>query len=124
MNASKVARGLRDRIGRFSGDVSEGLGVVAQRFVAEMIYGIQASESVLLTEVGRTLAEPIALKKTQERLSRNLQRPELEEVVQDNVTRMAARQVADGLRSLFARHPGAPRTRIRAPENTQLPLFT
>lgn len=95
MNASKVARGLRDRIGRFSGDVSEGLGVVAQRFVAEMIYGIQASESVLLTEVGRTLAEPIALKKTQERLSRNLQRPELEEVVQDNVTRMAARQVGE-----------------------------
>ncbi len=165
MNASKVARGLRDRIGRFSGDVSEGLGVVAQRFVAEMIYGIQASESVLLTEVGRTLAEPIALKKTQERLSRNLQRPELKEVVQDNVTRMlplvlavmyfaacvldhdarlrlmaqyverAAKRLfgipdfkyyalADGLRSLFARHPGAPRTRIRAPENTQLPLFT
>lgn len=63
MNASKVARGLRDRIGRFSGDVSEGLGVVAQRFVAEMIYGIQASESVLLTEAAVPLRSLSRLRK-------------------------------------------------------------
>jgi len=69
------------------------LGVVAQRFVAEMIYGIQASGSVLLTEVARTLQESIAVRKTHMRLSRNLQRPELEGVVQDNVLRLAAPQV-------------------------------
>jgi hypothetical protein len=95
MNATKIAHRLRDRIGRFSGDVSAGLGVVAQRFVAEMLYGIQASESVMLTEIGRTLEEPIALKKTHGRLSRNLQRPELERVVQNNVTRMASRHVTE-----------------------------
>jgi hypothetical protein len=32
--------------------------------------------------------------------------------------------LADGLSSLFARHPGSPSTRIRAPIHLQLPLFT
>lgn len=90
MYATKTARRLRERIGRFSGDVCAGLGVVAQRFVAEMIYGIQASESVVLTEIARTLQEPIALRKTHWRLSRNLQRKAIEGVVQDNILRMAA----------------------------------
>lgn len=90
MNSSKVAHNLRNRIGRFSGNVSEGLCLRAQRFVGDMLYGIQASQSVLLSKVGRTLDEGIALIKTEERLSRNLQRPELEDVVQDNILRMAS----------------------------------
>lgn len=94
MKATKVAGKLRVRIGRFSGDLSKGLCVVAQRFVSEMVYGIQASESVLLTEIGRTLEEPIALRKTEERLSRNLQRPELEAVLGGNLLRLAANRVA------------------------------
>ena len=93
MNATRVARNLRVRIGRFSGDLSKGLCVAAQRFVCQMVYGIQASESVLLTEVGRTLEEAIPLRKTQYRLSRNLQRVELEETLQDNLLGMAADRV-------------------------------
>ena len=49
MNATKAARSLRRRIGRFSGDLSEGLCKAAQRFVSEMVHGIQPSQSVLLT---------------------------------------------------------------------------
>ncbi len=94
MNATRVARNLRVRIGRFSGDLSKGLCVAAQRFVSQMVYGIQASESVLLTEIGRTLGEDIPLRKTHNRLSRNLQRPELEETIQENVLRMASSRVA------------------------------
>lgn len=90
MNSSKIAFNLRKRIGRFSGNVSEGLCLRAQRFVGEMIYGIQASQSVLLSHVGRALEEEIAMVKTEERLSRNLQRPALEKTVQDNVLSMAA----------------------------------
>ena len=93
MKASKIARKLRTRIGRFSGDVSKGLGLVAQRFVSEMIYGMQASQSVMLTEIGRTLEEPIALRKTHERLSRNLQQRGLGDIVQDNVLALAGPQV-------------------------------
>jgi len=94
MHGTKIARKLRNRIGRFSGELSKGLCLPAQRFVSEMVYGIQASESVLLTEIGRALNEAIPLRKTQWRLSRNLQRPELEDAVQQNVLRMAAPRIA------------------------------
>ena len=63
--------------------------MAAKRFVSEMVYGIQAAESVPLTEVGRTLEEDIPLRKTEWRLSRNLQRPDLEAKVQKNLLRMA-----------------------------------
>jgi hypothetical protein len=93
MKASRVAHNLRGRIGRFSGDLSKGLCLAAQRFVSEMVYGIQASESVLLTEVGRTLEEDIALRKTEYRLCRNLQRPELEDTLQENLLGIASPRV-------------------------------
>jgi hypothetical protein len=80
---------------KFVGDLSVGTGKVTQRFIGEMIYGIQASQSVMLTEIGRTLEEEIPLKKTQERLSRNLQRPELESGIQDNILRLAAERVSE-----------------------------
>lgn len=95
VNSSKVAHNLRKRIGRFSGNVSEGLCLRAQHFVEDMVYGIQASQSVLLSKVGRTLEESIALIKTEERLSRNLQRAELEETVQENVMKMAAGHIGE-----------------------------
>jgi len=59
-----------------------------------MVYGIGASQSVLLSKVGRALEEDIELIKTEERLSRNLQRPELEGVVQDKVLKLAAGHIA------------------------------
>jgi hypothetical protein len=78
---------------RFSGELSKGLCVPAQRFVAEMVYGIQASSSVMLTEIGRSLEEAISLKKTEERLSRNLMRKALETQVGDNILRMAKHHI-------------------------------
>jgi hypothetical protein len=93
MNATKVARKLRRRIGRFSGDLSKGLCKAARRFVGEMVYGIQASESVVLTEIGRTLEERVPLRKTQWRLSRNLQREELEPTLGENVLHQGAGRI-------------------------------
>jgi hypothetical protein len=95
MNSTKTAGKLRKRIARFSGDLSKGLCKRAEHFVTEMVYGIQASESVLLTEVGRALEETIPLRKTELRLSRNLMRPELEAVVQRNVLAMAADRIGE-----------------------------
>jgi len=95
MNPTRIAKNVRTRIGRFSGDLSKGLCLPAQRFVSEMVYGIQASQSVMLTEIGRTLEEKTPIRKTEERLSRNLQRPELEGTVQSNLLGMAARHVGD-----------------------------
>jgi hypothetical protein len=68
----QVGDRLREQIHRFSGELCTGLGKVASRFVEEMIFGISASGSVVLTRIGRSLEEGIGLHDTHKRLSRNL----------------------------------------------------
>lgn len=89
MNYSKTARKLRTRIEKFSGELSDGLPRVAARFVSEMVYGIQASQSVVLTKIGRTLEEPVSIKKTEGRLCRQLGRKYLGSTIQSNLLNMA-----------------------------------
>lgn len=93
MDNSTTARRLREQIAKFSGVVSGGLGKVQARFVCEMLYGIQASESVMLSAVARTLQEPIRVKKTHERLVRQLERRGLGRRLQSNLLEQAARRV-------------------------------
>jgi len=90
MDYSRMARKLREQIGVFSGELSKGTPKVAGRFVQEMIYGIQASQSVVLTNIGRTLEEEVSLKKVEERLSRQLFREGLGQKIQKNLLRLAA----------------------------------
>lgn len=98
MNGSRVALRLREQISHFSGELSRGLPKTAQRFVGEMLYGIQARQSVLLTEVARSLEEPIPIKKSHERLSRQLSRKGLAEKVENNLLSRASKQIkADSL---------------------------
>ena len=67
----------------------------ARRFVAEAPYGIAARQSVRLTEIGRALEEPIALAKTETRLSRNLGRPALGNHVAAAVLRAGASRIRE-----------------------------
>lgn len=78
MYFAKTGQKLREQMVRYSGELSAGLPKVGRRFVAEMIFGIQARGSVRLTEVGRALGERVSLKKTEERLSRQLGSRDLE----------------------------------------------
>lgn len=93
MNDSRTAKKLRAQMARFSGVISSGLPKVAQRFVHEMVYGIQAGQTVVLAEIGRCLEEPISIKKVEERLSRQLCRRGLGRKVQQNVLREAATRI-------------------------------
>jgi hypothetical protein len=77
MYYARTAHKLREQIIKFSGVLSQGLPKTARRFVTEMIFGIQARQSVRLTEIGRALEEKIALRKTEYRLWRQLEREEL-----------------------------------------------
>jgi hypothetical protein len=90
MDYSRMARKLREKIARFSGELSKGLPKTAARFVQEMVYGIQASQSVVLTKVGRTLEEPVSIKKVEERLSRQLLRKGLGTKIQKKLLAMGA----------------------------------
>ena len=89
MDYNKTARKLRARIAKFSGELSSGLPLTSRRFVNEMIYGIQASQSVVLTKIGRTLEESVSIKKVEERLSRQLGRDNLGATILSNLLSMA-----------------------------------
>jgi hypothetical protein len=95
MYFAKTGQKLREQMFRFSGELSTGLPKVTRRFVAEMIFGIQARGSVRLTEVGRALGEEISLKKTEERLSRQLGRARLDREIQRRLIKQAAPRVDD-----------------------------
>jgi hypothetical protein len=95
MHYAKTALKLREQILRFSGELSAGLPKTGRRFVAEMLYGIQARQSVRLTEIGRALQEPISLKKTEYRLCRQLRRQGLWELLTQTLCRLAAARIHD-----------------------------
>ena len=95
MYYAKTAQKLREQMVRFSGELSAGLPKVARRFVAEMVFGIQARGSVRLTEVGRALGEKISLKKTEERLSRQLGRRGLERRIQRRLIEQASPRIEE-----------------------------
>jgi hypothetical protein len=48
------------------------LDKTARRFIQEAVYGIIASQSIMLTDIGRQLESRISLKKIEERFSRQL----------------------------------------------------
>ena len=95
MYFARTAQKLREQMVRFSGELSTGLPKVARRFVAEMVFGIQARGSVRLTEVGRALGERISLKKTEGRLSRQLGRKRLDREIQRRLIEHAAPRIED-----------------------------
>jgi hypothetical protein len=95
MPYAKIASKLREQIVRFSGGLSAGLPKVSRRLVTEMVYGIQARQSVRLTEVARALGEKISLKKTHERLCWQLRKVWLGIKLTDALLRMGAERIGE-----------------------------
>ena len=69
---SKLTGKIKSQIKRFSGRLCKGMTKTQTRFVTEMVYGIQASKDVKISNIGRALNESIPLIKTENRLCRNL----------------------------------------------------
>lgn len=63
---------LKRALLNFAENLSDGLTCPKMKFLSQMLYGLLASQSVMLTQIGRALQEAISLKKTEDRLSRNL----------------------------------------------------
>jgi hypothetical protein len=57
---------------RFAHKISGGFQKPAKKFMVQMLYGIQASKDVKLSNISRSLNEQIPLIKTEGRLSRNI----------------------------------------------------
>lgn len=95
MQYSRIAGKIRTQIKRFSGELSAGISKPARRFVTEAVYGIGARQSVLLSEIARSLNEEITFKKTEDRLSREINREGLGESVEENLLSMARGRIKE-----------------------------
>jgi len=93
MNYARIASKLREQIIKFSGELSVGWPKVLRRFLAEALYGIQARQSVRLTEIARALEEKIPLRKSQYRLCRQLGRWGLWAKIENALCQMASARV-------------------------------
>jgi len=89
----QIGRKLRQQIHYFSGELCKGFGKVSSRFIEEAVFGISASGSVRLTEIGRALEEKISLHATHKRLSRNLADERLESAVKEKVMQLGSKRI-------------------------------
>lgn len=95
MNYSKIASKLRSKLSKFSGVVSAGLDKTAARFIKEASYGILSSQSVMLTEIGRSLETDVSLKKIEERFCRQLYKEDIWDKLHENVLSDAGQRVTN-----------------------------
>jgi len=82
-NYSTLGSNLKRGILRFSEKISAGLSRPDFKFVSQMIYGILTSQSCHLSKIGRALNETISIKKTVDRLYRNLSSFDVDEKLLD-----------------------------------------
>ena len=78
---SKIAGKIKGQITRFSHKISGDFRKPTRKWLIQMLYGIQASKDVKLSNIARSLNEEIPLIKTETRLSRNLGRVDLTESI-------------------------------------------
>lgn len=71
-NYSRLAYQLKREINNFSKKITSGLSRPKYKLVFQMLYGMLESQSTHLSKISRALKEKITLKKTIDRLSRNL----------------------------------------------------
>jgi hypothetical protein len=93
MQVTQLAHKLRAQIQQFSGIISPRFSKPKTRFIEQMLLGIAAAQDCKLSRIARALAEPIALKKTEERLSHHLAEPHLGAHVQAQMVAQAARRI-------------------------------
>ena len=93
MQDSKLRSRLKAQLTKFCLELCGGLSRPQEKFVQQMLFGIQASQDVKLSNIARSLKEAIPLIKTEDRLSRNLKAARLEAELTSQLAAMAGRRV-------------------------------
>jgi len=93
MHDSKIHSRLKAQLSKFCGELCVGLSKPLREFARQMLFGIQASQDVKLSNIARSLKEDIGLIKTEKRLSRNLKADELEKELTPQLIRMGSQRV-------------------------------
>ena len=94
-NYNTLSNNLKRDLLNFSGKISKNLTKPTQKFISDMIFGIISSKNCKLTKIGCALKEDIALKKTVERLGRNLSAFSNEETLMDNYIDTVKKYISD-----------------------------
>lgn len=71
-NYNRLSYQIKRKLSTFSNKITKNISRPKSKFVIQMLYGFLEGKSVHLSNIARSLNEPILLKKTIERLSRNL----------------------------------------------------
>jgi len=93
MQDSKVRSRLKAQLTKFSLELCASLSKPLTKFVSQMLFGIQSSQDVKLSNIARSLKEDITLIRTEKRLSRNLKRGDLERELTWQLVRMGSQRV-------------------------------
>ncbi len=92
---SKIAGKIKAQITRFANRLTEGLTKPERRFIREVIYGIQASKDVKLSNIARSLGETIPLIKTEWRLSRNAAKSDFTDLLNARLISLGKNRITD-----------------------------
>lgn len=95
INYSRLGYEIKRDFTNFSKKISKGLKRPQEKFVHQMIYGILAGNKLHLSEIARSLKESITLKKTIDRLSRNLNAFDGKDSLLQNYLTMVKRHVKE-----------------------------
>lgn len=95
---------FKAQLSKFSGIISKPYSKTTKRFFREMLYGIQASQDIKLSNIGRSLQEDIDLIKTEDRLSRNLSKEDFSDHINSEIIRLADDKITDEM--VIAIDPG------------------
>lgn len=102
-NSLPISR-FKAQLSKFSGIISKPYCKATKRFFREMLYGIQASQDIKLSNIGRSLQELIPLIKTEDRLSRNLNSEDFSDHINKEIIRLADDKITDEM--VIAIDPG------------------
>ena len=95
INYSRLGYEMKRDFTNFSLKISKGLKRPQEKFVHQMIYGILAGNKLHLSEIARALKESITLKKTIDRLLKNLHAFDGKDSVMHNYLGLVRQQVKD-----------------------------
>lgn len=102
-NSFTIGR-FKAQANKFSGIISKSLSVPKQKLVKQLVYGIQASKDVKLSNISRALQEDIPLIKTEDRLSRNLGDEDFTRAINEQILRLGDDKITDAM--VIAIDPG------------------
>jgi len=107
---------FKAKVIKFSGIISKGLKKPQEKFFKQMLYGIQASKDIKVSNISRSLNENIKLIKTENRLCNHLRDEDYTEHINNTILRLGRDKITDDM--VLAIDPGEiKKTYAKAMEN-------